>query len=261
MCNLYSHTRSVDAMRRLFPKFRGWEMNLAPQPNINPDRPAPIIRNVAGATDPELAMVRWGMPSSRKALLDAATIRADKLRAKGKEVDFDQLLRMEPDRGTTNVRNTRSSHWKRWLGVESRCLVPFTSFSEFDQSARQDVWFAFGEERPTSMLAGIWVPQWTSVRKIKDGEETIDLFGFLTTDPNSEVRQYHPKAMPVILTTPEECARWMTEPWERVKDLQRPLPDGSLTVVARGAKFDQPADALDLSGGNEPQQPAQASLL
>ncbi|GAU86713.1 mobile element protein [Bosea sp. BIWAKO-01] len=57
-----------------------------------------------------LAMVRWGMPSSRKAQLDAATKRADKLRAKGKEVDFDQLLRMEPDSGTTNVHNTSSAH-------------------------------------------------------------------------------------------------------------------------------------------------------
>jgi putative SOS response-associated peptidase YedK len=32
---------------------------------------------------------------------------------------------MEPDSGTTNIRNTGSKHWKRWLGVESRCLVPF----------------------------------------------------------------------------------------------------------------------------------------
>ncbi|MGO4781930.1 hypothetical protein AB4084_41225, partial [Lysobacter sp. 2RAB21] len=79
---------------------------------IFPDYGAPIIRNLAGADQPELAMVRWGMPSSRKAQLDAATKRADKLRAKGKEVDFDQLLRMEPDSGTTNVRNTSSAHWK-----------------------------------------------------------------------------------------------------------------------------------------------------
>ncbi len=57
----------------------------------------------------EMRDVRWGMPSSKKALLDAATKRAEKLRAKGKAVDFSQLLRMEPDKGTTNIRNTASA--------------------------------------------------------------------------------------------------------------------------------------------------------
>ena len=35
----------------------------------------------------------------------------------GKKIDFKELLRMEPDSGTTNIRNTSSKHWKRWLGV------------------------------------------------------------------------------------------------------------------------------------------------
>lgn len=59
---------------------------------------------------------------------------------------------MEPDSGTTNVRNTASSHWKRWL-VESRCLVPITSFSEFDHGAKQDVWFALSPDRPLAFCA------------------------------------------------------------------------------------------------------------
>jgi putative SOS response-associated peptidase YedK len=235
-------------MRKLFAPFSDGGTNLAPQPNINPDRPAPIIRN--SERGPELAMVRWGMPSSKQSLFEAAKKRADKLREKGKEVDFDHLLRMEPDRGTTNIRNTSSSHWKRWLGADNRCLVPFTSFSEFDHDTKQDIWFAFGEERPTAMFAGIWCPHWTSVRKIKDGEESIDLFGFLTCPPNAEVGAIHPKAMPVVLTTPEECETWLTRPWPEAASLQRPLPDGSLTVVARGGKSDEgPESTLTGWGG------------
>ena len=57
--------------------------------------------------------------------------------------------------------------------------------------------------RPLAFFAGIWT-RWTSVRKVKEGETTNDLFAFLTTEPNSEVGAIHPKAMPVILTTPEE---------------------------------------------------------
>jgi len=88
------------------------------------------------------------MPSSRKAIFEKAKVRAGKLEAKGKAVDFDELLRMEPDGGTTNVRNTSSAHWKPWLGVASRCVVPLTSFSEFDHGAKQDVWLALSHDRP-----------------------------------------------------------------------------------------------------------------
>jgi putative SOS response-associated peptidase YedK len=46
--------------------------------------------------------------------------------------------------------------------------------------------------------------------------------------------------MPVILTTPEEIETWMTAPTEEALKLQRPLPDGSLMIVARGEKKDEP---------------------
>jgi len=179
------------------------------------------------------------MPSSSQALFAATTKRADKLRAKGKEVDFPALLKDEPDSGTTNIRNTASRHWTRWLGVPNRCVVPFTSFSEFNREAGGDIWFALDESRPLAFFAGIWVPQWTSVRKVKTGPETIDLFGFLTTEPNAEVGAVHPKAMPVILRTPDEVEAWLTAPTvANALELQRPLPDGALKIVARGKKED-----------------------
>src|ERR1700680_1361128 len=157
-------------------------------------------------------------------------------------VDFKELLRMEPDSGTTNIRNVKSKHWTRWLGAENRCVVPFNSFSEFNKAEGGDIWFALDETRPLACFAGIWT-NWTSVRKVKEGETTNDIFAFLTTEPNAEVGAVHPKAMPVILTTPDEVETWMTAPPDEALRLQRPLPDGSLRIVARGVKEDPAATA------------------
>jgi putative SOS response-associated peptidase YedK len=75
------------------------------------------------------------------------------------------------------------------------------------------VWFAFDETRPLAFFAGLWT-NWTFGEKLKEGETTNDLFGFLTTEANQEVGAIHPKVLPVILTTPEEIDLWMAAPAE-----------------------------------------------
>jgi putative SOS response-associated peptidase YedK len=73
---------------------------------------------------------------------------------------------------------------------------------------------------------------------VKEGQTTNDLFAFLTTEPNAIVAPIHAKAMPVILTTPEEVDAWMTAPAQKALILQRPLSNSVLRIVARGEKED-----------------------
>ena len=222
MCNLYAQTKSQNEMRHLFDDVLDGDVedltgNLASQPGIYPDYPAPILRH-APQDGWQLTMARWGMPAPQVFLESKRT-----------------------DPGVTNIRNVASTHWKRWLGVPHRCLVPFTSFSEIDSRPgaprNHPVWFALGQDRPLAFFAGIRTV-WTSVRKLREGKVTAELFGFLTCPPNREVAPIHPKAMPVILTQPDEWYRWLTAPAAEALQLQRPLPDGMLQIVAEGARED-----------------------
>ncbi len=73
--------------------------------DVYPDRMAPII--TLEGEGHVLRRARWGMSSPPQYHSKSGI-----------------------DRGVTNVRNTGSPHWRRWLGPEHRCLVPLSRFAE-----------------------------------------------------------------------------------------------------------------------------------
>lgn len=210
MCNQYTLKAGPLAIMTAAKVVRNAAGNMEPG-NVYPDYSAPIVRVEQG--ERVLTTARWGLPSPAFAL-------------EGKKAD----------RGVTNVRNTSSAHWRRWLRPQFRCLVPFTSFCEPSRDEADQykpIWFALkntSADTP-SFFAGIWVPQWTGIRKIQEGEVTADLFAILTTSPSEPVRSVHSKAMPVILTQSDELEMWMGAQWAFAKQLQRPLGDYKLKIL------------------------------
>ena len=66
--------------------------------------------------------------------------------------------------------------------------------------------------------------------------DILTLSFVLLASVSVEIGAVHPKAMPVILTTPAEWEIWLTADWATASKLQRPIPDGALKIVARGEK-------------------------
>jgi putative SOS response-associated peptidase YedK len=222
MCNLYSMTTNLEAMRRIARAFRDSLGNQPSLPAIFPDQLAPVVRLDANG-ERTLDLLRWGFPPPPK-------------------------IGMRP---VTNVRNYASNYWRNWLKRGYRCLVPATSFCEYtDSSPKVAHWFALDESRPLFAFAGIW-RSWTGARGTKEERKALaektgseeqehQLFAFLTTEANEVVRPIHAKAMPVILPAGEAWDVWLEGETEKAMELARPFPEGGLKVVANGKREGQP---------------------
>ena len=208
MCNLYRQDVSQSKIASFLEPSRLRLSEAARGRNVEPgyvgaDQDGPVLINgEGGALDIE--SMRWGFPA---------------IREKAKPI--------------TNIRNLDSSWWNGANGeyireAEYRCLVPFSAFAEWNHAEKGNAWFEVKSDAP--MFAGTWRP-WSGERLTDVGKKRRvrqvhhwKLYAFLTTEPNDVVKPIHPKAMPVILTTPEECERWMGGR-EDTLDLQRPLPN------------------------------------
>ena len=140
MCNRYRIKATEAELEEYFEATRGLPQHRPVLPRLLfPDAVAPIIRlNADGKR--ELLDMRWGMPGPM----------------------------MYGGKPVTNIRNTKSAHWRTWLGPPSRGLVPFDSFCEWENTLpkKTPVWFALNQNRPLAAFAGLWTT-WKGVRGTK----------------------------------------------------------------------------------------------
>jgi putative SOS response-associated peptidase YedK len=191
MCNLYTQSKSVDEVARLF---RELQIPLTfPEglPNLKPTDiaitdPGPIVRAASGeAGSHELVVRRWSWPGP----------------------------------GGKPVYNFRSDGRTFPSG---RCLVVADGFYEFTapedpQQKRKDRWLFTFPGAPMIGIAGL-------VRSTPDVGEA---FTMLTTEPGPDVAPYHNRQVAVL--APADWKAWLDHQIPE-QDLLKPLPAGTLSV-------------------------------
>ena len=141
----------------------------------------------------------------------------------------------------TNIRNVKSPHWRRWLGLESRCVVPATSFCEYaDTKPRKTpIWFALRRGPAAVRLRGaVDALEGRARAEERAGRGDHELFGFLTTEAERGSRAYPPEGH---AGDPDDAGgdRQVAHGGPpKALGLQRPLGDTALRIVARGERSD-----------------------
>ena len=169
MCNLYTQSKSVDEVARLF---RDLQMPLSfPEgiPNLQPREiaitdPGPIVRGGDGGKF-DLVVRRWSWPGL----------------------------------GGKPVFNFRSDGREFSSG---RCLIVADGFFEFTKpqdpkAKRKHKWRFTLRDAPTFAIAGLW----------RTDPGVGEAFTMLTTEPGDDVRPYHNRQVAVL--PPSDFRRWL----------------------------------------------------
>ena len=191
MCNLYTQTRSIEAIRQAVRamqipiRFPEGIPNLAPRDICITD-PAPIIR--ASAAEPgsyDLLVRRWSWPGP----------------------------------GGKPVYNFRSEGREFGSG---RCLILADGFYEFTAAAdpkskRKDRWLFTAPGEDMIGIAGL----------VRNVPGTGEAFTMLTTEPGPDVAPYHNRQVAVL--PPGDWKAWL-DGSVPARDVLKPLDAGALTV-------------------------------
>jgi putative SOS response-associated peptidase YedK len=210
MCNLYSLTRSREAVLRLFrvPHNRGTAFE--PVSAIFPGNQAPVVRSAEDG-ERELVLLSWG---------------------------FVLLQDGRAPRRVTNVRDDKvrtSSFWRSSF-QERRCLVPASSFCE-PKGERPAMWHWFAlkgsDARPLFALPGIWRAYRGPLKRNGEPVE-LEVFAFMTTTPNELVATINHERMPVLLTGEEQFDTWLKGSAAEAFSLARHHPAENMQIVQSG---------------------------
>ena len=211
MCNLYSITRTPEAVRRLFRVQQNRAAAFEPKNAYFPGYDAPIIRKAADDGERELVTANWG---------------------------FVLLRNGKAPRRVTNVRDDKlltSSFWKNSFD-QRRCLVPASSYCEpKGEKPATWHWFALNgdEDRPLFAFPGIW-RRYNGPLK-KDGPNVdLEVFAFMTTEPNELTAGSNHERMPVLLSTEEQCETWLNGSAKEAYALARSFPAEMMRIVQSG---------------------------
>ncbi len=200
MCDLCGLTTNQRAIRESVAFPHDGLCHLEPLPNVYPNRPALIVRNIYGTCE------RAAIPQSLKP----------------------PKLPEALDTSIIDMCQTRIRQWSQWLGGEHRYPMPAKAFFKHGQASdpvtkRKPLnWFALDQRRPLFF----WM-RWDETRGPTRAPRPSphELSAFVTADFRNFVKAIHVNPMPVRLRNREVRKTWLTKDWREASAPRCSLDD------------------------------------